>query len=233
MLARAAACSLRLRYAELVASGALRTDAAQEAAVLRLSQLQAELRAHRAAVAEHAQALAAHAAAKEEQVQRLLREASHAQASGASAQASPQRGWFSGMLSTEPSRPAPPGRTELEAQALAAVGPPPPAPHAPRGLYLFGGVGVGKTLLMDLFYDAAANTVGASHARRVHFNAFANVIAEQALAGHARHARRAAGGAPAARPGAGACARADKRRSAHGGGFPFIAQHRWAFTAVL
>ena len=38
----------------------------------------------------------------------------------------------------------------------------------PRGLYIFGDVGRGKTMLMDMFFDAAPT----APKRRIHFNAF-------------------------------------------------------------
>ncbi|KAH8415820.1 hypothetical protein KR222_001483, partial [Zaprionus bogoriensis] len=41
--------------------------------------------------------------------------------------------------------------------------------HAPKGLYLYGSVGVGKTTLMDLFYDCCSDI---SRKKRVHFTAF-------------------------------------------------------------
>lgn len=37
-----------------------------------------------------------------------------------------------------------------------------------KGLYLHGGVGTGKTLLLDVFYDAIPTTAK----KRVHFNTF-------------------------------------------------------------
>ena len=57
------------------------------------------------------------------------------------------------------------------------------APEAPKGLYLWGGVGRGKSMLMDLF----AQHLGDVPVRRVHFHAFMQEIQT------AMHAARATG----------------------------------------
>jgi cell division protein ZapE len=49
-------------------------------------------------------------------------------------------------------------------------------PEAAKGLYIWGGVGRGKTMLMDLFHQALPPTISK---RRVHFNAFMNDVHER------------------------------------------------------
>ena len=80
-----------------------------------------------------------------------------------------------GELRPDPEQRAAAQRLDHLQQALES---PPPAglvgrllgrrPPAPRGLYLWGGVGRGKSMLMDLFHDCLAITAK----RRVHFHAF-------------------------------------------------------------
>ena len=50
-----------------------------------------------------------------------------------------------------------------------------PASSAPRGVYLWGTVGGGKTMLMDLFYDTLGGLSGDIRARRVHYYDFMQV----------------------------------------------------------
>jgi predicted ATPase len=65
-------------------------------------------------------------------------------------------------------------RCRKHAQARGP-GEPPQAPgpsRVPKGLYLWGGVGAGKTMLMDMAFDAARGGRPPLPVRRVHFHAF-------------------------------------------------------------
>jgi cell division protein ZapE len=66
-------------------------------------------------------------------------------------------------LAAAPAEPKPDGLLGRIGLARAATAPPPP-----RGLYLHGAVGCGKSMLMDMFFEHAP--VGAK--RRVHFHEF-------------------------------------------------------------
>uniref|UniRef100_K3WP45 AAA+ ATPase domain-containing protein n=1 Tax=Globisporangium ultimum (strain ATCC 200006 / CBS 805.95 / DAOM BR144) TaxID=431595 RepID=K3WP45_GLOUD len=69
-----------------------------------------------------------------------------------------------------------------EATKPQAITPSPPQVLVPRGLYLHGSVGTGKSMLMDLFF---AN-VDAKQKRRVHFNKFMLEVHERIQA-HKQH----------------------------------------------
>ncbi|KAG2497494.1 hypothetical protein HYH03_004646 [Edaphochlamys debaryana] len=58
-----------------------------------------------------------------------------------------------------------------EERLTAELGPPPAAPEPPRGLYVWGSVGSGKSMLVSLFYQALTESGALTASRWVHFNA--------------------------------------------------------------
>ena len=73
-----------------------------------------------------------------------------------------------------------------------------PDPETPKGLYIFGPVGRGKTMLMDLFYE----TTGFAQKRRVHFHEFMADVHDRLAV-----ARQAGSGDPIAHVAAGIAAK--------------------------
>ncbi|GLI71253.1 hypothetical protein VaNZ11_016376 [Volvox africanus] len=51
------------------------------------------------------------------------------------------------------------------------IGPPPSAPEPPKGMYVWGSVGSGKSMLVAMFYQALAENVQLPATRWMHFNA--------------------------------------------------------------
>jgi len=67
--------------------------------------------------------------------------------------------------------PRPPiGASSLFSRLFSLPAPSSVSIDRPRGLYLYGDVGTGKTMLMDLFYNTLPTSI--THKRRVHFHAF-------------------------------------------------------------
>ena len=69
------------------------------------------------------------------------------------------------LLSYRPEAPSTPG---IGWRAFLGLNPHRDAPKPPRGMYIYGGVGRGKSMLMDLFFETSSVTAR----RRVHFHAF-------------------------------------------------------------
>eukprot|EP00898_Chlorokybus_atmophyticus_P002750 jgi/Chlat1/3476/Chrsp23S03670 len=60
-------------------------------------------------------------------------------------------------------------KRKRDAAVLKMLPPMPQHPEAPTGVYIYGSVGCGKSLLMDLFFNCTSSSV--LHRRRLHFNA--------------------------------------------------------------
>ena len=176
-------------YAAAVATGRLSHRPAQATVAAALDRLAANVRVHAAAAAAAARANAERAAAAAAAAAAAMPEPA-----SAAAPAAATVGKISGQLTTNSALPAPaaaaaaaaaPAVTRVTAAAAAPV-------TAPRGIYLWGAVGSGKTMLMDWF--AAGGGAGAA---RCHFHDFMLGVHERLHAVNA--ADLAARGRPSAR----------------------------------
>ena len=154
--------------------GGLRRDGAQVALAERLDGLLDELGEHKVSLAKYEVARGQHRRELERQVERIT-------AMKVEQRKSEGGGLFGFMAfaGAAPVNEEAPSRkllNEARAEAENIVGPPPKKPPAPKSIYLHGHVGVGKTFLMDLFYQGAQDVLhgGASGGSvgtcRMHFN---------------------------------------------------------------
>eukprot|EP00933_Yihiella_yeosuensis_P043629 TRINITY_DN3852_c0_g1_i1.p1 TRINITY_DN3852_c0_g1~~TRINITY_DN3852_c0_g1_i1.p1 ORF type:complete len:638 (+),score=149.00 TRINITY_DN3852_c0_g1_i1:190-2103(+) len=131
------------RYNELVAKGEINRDSQQERVVGLLDGMAKKLVNHVPGAGGAS-------------VKRVVK------AAPAAAKPSSGGGWFSGMFqgadraaASNAPKAAPPKAAEVEL-----------SPTGPKGLYVWGGCGTGKTFLMDLFFDS----IPVKQKKRIHFH---------------------------------------------------------------
>ena len=174
-------------YADLVSSGRLSEDAQQVGVLTALDSLSEALPEHQVRMEAHNKAMDAYVEQWNAALAAIVDErVAKAEADRATSTWKVQA-WAGGVIRSADSQLYLPARmvawavklAETEARALTVtedevsgrVGTAMPvAPASPRGLYIHGSVGTGKSLCMDVFFAGTEGRV--RHRRRVHFNTF-------------------------------------------------------------
>ncbi|XP_041990677.1 putative ATPase N2B isoform X1 [Salvia splendens] len=162
-------------YKSLVNQGKLKHDSYQEKVVFQLENLLQRLHQYERDMEEYHANLAKWEENRENERRRLLlEEAKTKQQGGGSSTVSRRRSFMNKWLSRTSADSVEPGvgkwvsYLNREKKLDVMVGQRPTAPPAPKGLYIYGNVGSGKTMLMDMFYSATGGIV--QHRRRLHFH---------------------------------------------------------------
>ncbi|KAJ4953831.1 hypothetical protein NE237_030663 [Protea cynaroides] len=163
-------------YKSLVEQGKLQHDPHQESVASELQNLLGRLEQYEKDMEEYHVNLATWEKKRENERHRLLmEEAELRQQDGVWTTVSKHRNrlvekWFSRKRNeiVEPGVGKWVSYLNREKKLDSLVGRRPIAPPAPKGLYLYGSVGSGKTMLMDMFYSATQGIV--KHRRRFHFH---------------------------------------------------------------
>lgn len=151
-------------YQKLVDQGDLEDDANQRAVARRLSELAEVLPAHEENMEVFRQdldnwrELRARKVEKEYERRRSMEETN---TSGS---------WRERLRSFFGEKKEPLVRPEYLPDEYYGLSPPPKPPSPPMGIYLYGGVGAGKSMMMDILFEATAANL--SNRRRVHFHSF-------------------------------------------------------------
>ncbi|KAM3346483.1 hypothetical protein ACQJBY_020828 [Aegilops geniculata] len=160
-------------YRDLVSQGKLRHDVYQENVASELDSLLGRLERYEMEMEDYHTKLSMWDSTREKERRRLLlEEAEDKQHDGV--WIDEKRGFLDKLISRKRRANIEPGvgrwvsYLNRERKLDNLVGQKPVAPVAPKGLYLYGNVGSGKTMLMDMFYGATEGVI--KHRRRFHFH---------------------------------------------------------------
>ncbi|XP_060212321.1 uncharacterized protein LOC132639954 isoform X2 [Lycium barbarum] len=164
---------LLAHYRSLVEQGKLQHDPYQEKVASELESLLGRLEQYEKDMEEYHAKLAQWEDNRENRRRKLLMEEAEAKQQGAFTPINKSRNIFQRWMSRKPEDVEEGvgkwvSYLNREKKLDTQVGRRPAAPPAPKGLYLYGNVGSGKTMLMDMFYKASEGIV--KHRRRFHFN---------------------------------------------------------------
>ncbi|KAM3375371.1 AFG1-like ATPase isoform X2 [Capsicum galapagoense] len=164
---------LLAHYRSLVEQGKLQHDPYQEKVASELENLLGRLEQYEKDMEEYHAKLAQWEDNRESWRRKLLMEEAEAKQQGAFKPINKSRNIFQRWMSRKPEDVEEGvgkwvSYLNREKKLDSQVGRRPAAPPAPKGLYLYGNVGSGKTMLMDMFYKASEAIV--KHRRRFHFH---------------------------------------------------------------
>ncbi|KAG5601536.1 hypothetical protein H5410_032906 [Solanum commersonii] len=164
---------LLAHYRSLVEQGKLQHDPYQEKVATELENLLGRLEQYEKDMEEYHAKLAQWEDNRESRRRKLLMEEAEAKQHGAFKPINKSRNIFQRWMSRKPEDVEEGvgkwvSYLNREKKLDSQVGRRPAAPPAPKGLYLYGNVGSGKTMLMDMFYKASEGIV--KHRRRFHFH---------------------------------------------------------------
>ncbi|XP_074329639.1 uncharacterized protein LOC141667150 isoform X3 [Apium graveolens] len=164
------------QYKSLVDQGKLQYDPYQETIASELENLVKKLEQYDKEMEEYHVSLSKWEETRENERRRILvKEAEFKQEGGAMASVKKSRSRiFENLMSWGKAQKMEPGvgkwvsYLNRERKLDSLSGRRPNLPAAPKGLYIYGDVGSGKTMLMDMFYSATEGIV--KHRRRFHFH---------------------------------------------------------------
>ncbi|XP_072982076.1 uncharacterized protein [Typha latifolia] len=159
----------------MVSQGRLQHDIYQEKVASELEDLLGKLEQYEKEMEDYHEILAIWEKSRESERRRLLlEEAGLKQQDGVWIEGKSRRRFLDKWISRRTRGNVEPGVGKMvsylnrEKKLDSTVGCRPVAPAAPKGIYLYGNVGSGKTMLMDMFFGATEGII--KHRRRFHFH---------------------------------------------------------------